>query len=152
MTDEIDGTWKEQLAQLERSVEAPVVPGELERWLRGTVEAFQAVRAAFREQIDGVHKEYLESISTEDSGLLSRVEKMEKQDEQIGKELDSLASESEALLKSHESRQADETALADVVGEFAERTIALVIRIRKQDAALETWYQEALERDRGIAD
>jgi hypothetical protein len=46
----------------------------------------------------------------------------------------------------------DELTLAKARDHLVERGLSLVLRIRKQEAAVKTWYLEAFQRDRGVGD
>lgn len=150
--DNVFNVFETSLQRLEQSVEAPVVPGESQRWLQNAVKTLERVLLLLQGNVNKAHGESFAAIGSEDSGLLARVQRMQREDVAIGAELKNLAERSDGLLEIVSQAQEGEHNVNESLNSFADDTIALIIRIRKQEAALETWYNEALQRDRGTVD
>ena len=140
------------LKRLEDQLETPVIPGELVEWLQTTERLLSYLRIALPEESDRRHENLLSEIGDEDPGLIPRVEKMRIEDRRIVAEAErqlkivSAMSQHSASLEPAEARA--KHGLENIISDG----LQLVIRIRKQEAAIETWYLEAFDRDRGVAD
>ena len=140
------------LEGLESALEAPVVPGEMESWIRTVQEAWEPVADRLHIEMEVHHPEQLDEIAKQDDEMLPQVEKLREEDrlimeqfEEVGQWLTQLV-ERAPKLEPHEQR-ADQA-----VQQLVDNGIDLVVRIRKQESALKTWFVEAFNRDRGIAD
>jgi len=104
------------------------------------------------ERVDHAHGAILREIVREDTSLATRVEQMEEEDEAILSRAAEIQRAAENLLVAVAKVEPQEGKLESAVKLFTEDALQLVLRIRKQEAALETWYQESLMRDRGVVD
>ena len=145
-------TEAEALEQLEQQLEVPYVSGQLHAWSETVVELAEKAQEAVRMSIEQEHPCTFATIVKSHSNLQTQVEQLREEDRQILPAFDPLL---------HEARQfaatVNETELARQQIEPArERLVkdglALVIRVRRQRSAIETWLGEALQRDNGVGD
>jgi hypothetical protein len=99
-----------------------------------------------------IHPQTFREIMREDAGLATRVEEMRAADERLPSELRQLVEQLEDLRQAAEAVEPDEARLQQRIGAARDAGFALAIAVRKQEAALETWLTEALNRDRGDVD
>lgn len=140
------------LDRFESCLETPAVPGELSDWFQETNAVLHEVAWQFAEQVHGTHTAILQDILNEDPELHSRVTEMREVDERLRSELIELKSKIRALTEYADQTDLEETQLHSQLESTIERGLKFVIDVRKQEHALTTWYMEAFERDRGIAD
>jgi hypothetical protein len=140
------------LGEFEQRLEVPIVPGEMENWMRSVHESSCHVAAVLLQRVDHAHGAILREILREDTSLAARVEQLEEEDEGILARAAEIQRTAENLLVAAAKVEPHEGKLENTVRLFTEDALQLVLRIRKQEAALETWYQEAFLRDRGVVD
>lgn len=143
---------KEAMGKLETALLSPVLSGELESWVQTVQQSARGLDQQLQPYINTVlHAQYKE-IAKSDQELLSRVEQMVEEDQQLVAEYQLFLSDLDDLarrvpeVKKHESKVAEQREL------LSERGVALIIRIRKLQAAAATWLNEACYRDRGPVD
>jgi hypothetical protein len=142
----------EALAQLERALLTPVIPGELDSWVQTVRQAAEALVVPLDEFIHGIlHRQYAE-IAKADQEMLFRVEQLIATDQGIlttyelfRAKVANLAERASAVLK-------DEKKVAAPLADVEQEGTALILAIRKQQAAAAAWLDEALYRDRGPVD
>jgi hypothetical protein len=142
----------EALSKLETALLTPVVSGELGSWAAAVEKAFRGLSQSLLPFLESVlHPQYAE-IARTDSELLPRVQQLIADDRQVlaeqatfGARLSDFVRRA-GQIKKHESRVAAEREQLEQEG------ISLILKIRKQRAAADTWLGEALYRDRGPVD
>jgi len=137
---------------LEASVETPLVPGEFERWIDEGESAWQRLQTALAWLIATRHPEEYAEIGQEDEELICRVDQMRQEDVGIEHQAAELERRIPMLKATITCFEPDEAKLKPKVDMFVSETLALVIRIRKQEQAVRTWLGEAFNRDRGTVD
>lgn len=142
----------EALARLELNLEKPVVPGEMVRWTTEVRRALEEVGPLLREVIEKEHPSKCNQISQEDPGLLRRVTQTKEQDQKSLEILDQIRARFEQLARDAETVVPDEARLTEAHQQGVNAGLAFVIHVRTQEASIDTWLMEALDRDRGIAD
>ena len=143
---------RDGLGEFEHRLETPIVPGEMENWLRGVHESSCHVAAVLLERVDHAHGAILREILREDTSLAARVEQLEEEDEGILARAGEIQRSAENLLVAAAKVEPHEGKIDSAVRLFTDDALQFVLRVRKQEAALETWYQEAFMRDRGVVD
>jgi len=143
---------REALGEFEHRLETPIVPGEMESWMRGVHESSCHVAAILLERVDHAHGAVLREILREDTSLASRVEQLEEEDDATLARAAEIQKSAAHLLMAATKAEPHEGKLENAVRVFTDEALQLVLRIRKLEAALETWYQEAFLRDRGVVD
>ena len=140
------------LADFEESLEQPVVPGEMVSWLQNAAAAAAQVGPPLAACIASNHAEVLEQIADEDAEMLSRVAELKEEDAEICEDYERRLKELERLAELTASAEPDEEKFAEHVETVMRESLDFIIRVRKQEAALTTWSQEAFNRDRGDVD
>lgn len=141
------------LSALEQRLLSPLVSGEIRQWLRNIQEAAATLSVdltAFLRTV--LHVQYAE-IARNAPELSNQLAKLTESDGQL---LGNVADFLEQLHRLREiAEKADpqrtESVLEKPRLQAVEMGLALIRAIRKQQAASETWYEEAQFRDIGIA-
>jgi hypothetical protein len=140
------------LTKLETALLAPTVSGELESWARTVQEGARAVAQRLPSYLHSVlHPKYAE-IAKSDNELLSFVQKMIDEDKNLVLEQDRFAQRVEAFVKQATQAKKDEAQASSERSKLEQEGIDLILRIKRQRAAADTWLAEAAYRDRGSVD
>ena len=146
----------ERLESLEELLESPLVPGEMRVWLEGVRDELRDLEKSFAAQRGRSHRAQFDEIEQTDGEMFSLTEKLREEDDAIASEISRLASTFATAVSTvetvEERPQNDEGQVASVIPPLVADALALVIRIRMQEKAIATWFVEAFQRDRGIAD
>jgi hypothetical protein len=142
----------ESLTRLETAMLAPVVSGELESWARTLQEATNGLSQRLPSYLHSVlHPQYAE-IAKSDSELLTRVQQLIAEDQNLILEQDKFEKRVNDFVRRASQIKKDEAQTAAERGKLEQEGIALVLRIKRQRAAADTWLAEANYRDRGPVD
>jgi hypothetical protein len=150
--DESQQKLTDALATLEKCLETPFVPGELERWFHAVETGVAEVRGHLRPVFERTHRAVLEEIFQEDPGLEHRIEQLRREDAEALEQFERFSDKSRRLAAVARRVEPDEARIKDECYTLVEEGLAFVISARKQEVALRTWLIEALERDRGVVD
>jgi len=140
------------LEKLEMSVETPLVPGEMERWIGAVSECWQTLVPLLQPLITEQHLAQFQEIRQEDPGLTHRVESMRADDEGIKQAAEELSRQIDQLKRDIRKGEPDEASLTSGLKPFVGDVLRFIIRVRMQEQAVRTWLQEAFMRDRGTVD
>jgi len=140
------------LEKLEMSVETPLVPGEMERWIGAVSENWQTLVPLLQPLITEQHLAQFQEIRQEDPGLTHRVERMQAEDEGIEQAAEALGRQIEQMKLDISKGEPDEASLKPELKHFVGDVLRFIIRVRMQEQAVRTWLQEAFMRDRGTVD
>lgn len=140
------------LDEFEACLETPIVPGELESWTSAARAACGSVGVVLRDQINDAHPEQYAAITQEDPELDHRIEQLRDEDQQLLAQFEALNRRMQELPAKASFVEPREGKLEDQTSDVVEDGLALIIRVRRQEQAISTWYMEAFNRDRGIAD
>ena len=151
-TTSADHELQDALRRLEGYLETPVVPGELEDWTQNVVAAWQEVDHRLETHIRDHHREQLSKIAEEDTEMLAHVERLRDEDVQIVDRFLELSRQVERLAERAPKIEPHEQRADAAIEQLVEQGLAWIIRVRKQEAAISTWFGEAFNRDRGVAD
>lgn len=150
--------WKTQQEELQRKLknfeeaaETPFVPGELENWLDAAARAYDELVPQVRLQTEHIHAEEFAEIAEEDPELLSRVEAMRQEDQDLAALCNGIG-EGLKQFQSEVDKGASETDLKEDLDQFVSLCLDFVTRVRKQEVTVRTWLMEAFTRDRGTVD
>jgi len=147
-----DEQLRAALDHLEQCMETPVVPGNLQDWLRSCRDYWVDVESTLQSRIDDGHSELLSEIAAQDPELLPRIEKLLEEDMTLSKKSRQLRNDADWLAAGCRQEHANQSKIDDQLQSFRKESLEWVQRIRAQETAIVTWYQEAFNRDRGIAD
>lgn len=150
--EEITALLKERLATFEEALATPVVPGEMADWASEAEQAAAGLLRAVRDELPPLRKQQYDTILQQDPALAPHVEEIREQDTQNLAHLERLHKQLHTIAQQADLRQEAETALHDRVEKLGETGLHLVVEIRKQSTSVDTWIQEAFQRDRGVAD
>lgn len=140
------------LAKFEKFLETPVIPGERNLWLKTVKEAAQGIDQQLRDQIHVVHPRKFQNIGQFDPGLLHRVERLKKSDDENFKLWETFRQKLAPNKDDAQAHAGDESPVLDDVSESANEGFHVIVEIRKQEEAILTWMGEAANRDRGTLD
>lgn len=149
---EITQQTKEQLSALEEVLAEPLVPGELTEWAAAVASATIKVEETLDRELRQLRPQQYETILREDAALAPRVEEMQRADNANILAARRLAKQLSTISEHAAQQQAAETAFQERVNDLVETGLRLVVDVRKQEAAVDTWFQEAFQRDRGVGD
>jgi hypothetical protein len=142
----------EALQRLEDHLELPYVSGDLQAWSESLRELLSEADEHVRDDVASEHGRAYETITKNHSNLRQQVEKLRSADPEILAALESVGQQVERFTSA-----IDETVLAGQ--QFQEKReqlvndgLALVLRVRRHRAAIDTWLGEALQRDNGVGD
>ena len=142
----------ETLTKLETALLTPAVSGEMESWARTAQEASAELGKRLPEFLKSVlHPQYAE-IAKSDQELLPRVEQLIAEDQNLVLEQSNFSRRMSDFAKRATQIKKDEAQLANDRLQVEQDGIALILRIKKQRAAADTWLSEANYRDRGPVD
>jgi hypothetical protein len=140
------------LTKLETALLTPVVSGELESWARAAQEAADKLSACLPSFLKNVlHAQYAE-IARSDPELLPRVEQLIAEDQNLVLEQDAFRTHFGEFVKRASQIKKDEAQVATERLKLEQDGLALILRIKRQRTAADTWLAEANYRDRGPVD
>jgi hypothetical protein len=146
------GSLKEALEQLESCLETPVVPGELPEWAAALSQACGPAKNALRREIQEIHTDQYSKLATKDNDLLQRVAQMREEDVALQEQFEQFEGMVGRMCERAEVAEPHERKADEGLRTLVDKGLELVIRIRKQERALATWYAEAFQRDTGTGD
>lgn len=140
------------LTQLETALLTPVVSGELESWTRSAQEASEKLSAKMPGYLKNVlHAQYAE-IARSDPELLPRVEQLIAEDQNLVLDQDAFRTRFGEFVKRASQIKKDEAQVSAERLKLEQDGLALILRIKRQRTAADTWLAEANYRDRGPVD
>jgi regulator of replication initiation timing len=140
------------LAKLETALLTPVVAGELESWARTVQDAITLLALRLPDYLQSVlHRQYAE-IARTDPELLFRVQQLIEEDRHVVIEQDAFRMRVGEFVKRAKEVSKDEVRLTAERTKLEQEGIALIVKIKRQRAAADTWFAEAAYRDRGPVD
>ena len=147
-----DAKLEAKLNRFEQRLETPIVPGELVGWLDLVGESAREVTSDLRKHVTRNHASLFDEILRHDLSLASRVDEMRKQDINLIAKLQELSNVFAELRRRSAASEPDEAAVKDDVEQAANDALRHILEVRKQEAAVTTWFMESFDRDRGTAD
>lgn len=143
---------KPSLERFETCLLSPVVPGELPEWTEELQHAWNECVAQVREHVGQLHSRQYAQISKEDPELLPRTEKLQAADAELEEGCEAFDRAIRRFAEHAPKFEPDEEKMSGHVQNLIDAGVQLVTSIRKQEAAVQTWFVEAFTRDRGVAD
>jgi len=142
----------ETLAKLETALLSPVVSGELESWASTAEEASTLLAQRLPAYLNSVLQPDYAEIAKSDPELLSKVEKLIAEDQNVVLELDAFRKHINDFARRASQIKKDEAQVATDRTKLEQEGLALILRIKRQRATADTWLAEANYRDRGPVD
>lgn len=146
------GSMPEVLAVLERCLETPIVPGELELWLKETRAAAEQAQTSLSQELNERHPDVLAEIEENCPELAPHLEQIRAGDRSSSEMLRCLQGRLLALALRFRNGEPDEQSGDGDLGAAIVAGLQFVIHARTQEVAIETWLTESLERDHGTVD
>jgi hypothetical protein len=143
---------REALASFETSVATPIVSGELPDWADKVQKAWSEASAQVHYHVKHLRPRQYQEISNEDPALFQQVELLKAEDEAIEQEREKLNDRVTRVASHAPKVEPDEGKANHYVQSLIDDALAFVIRARKQEVAVQTWYVEAFNRERGGGD
>ena len=141
------------LAKFEASLEQPIIPGELRGWITEVREAGLASIRLAQEAIFPQHHDLIIQLKRQDAELAARAERLMQEHDELQRVAAEMAISIEQLAEHMDDESAEETPpLLEKAEQLTKRGLKWIIDLRTQDAAVATWFQESLNRERGAAD
>jgi len=140
------------LAALERALETPLVSGELVTWLQEVQQVISQLAPEIHERIEHDHPQLLAQILQQDLELASHVEQLRDEDQAIVQHFALLRRGIDELSSVAASIEPQENKLRGHRQELIQDGIEFILRLHKQEVAIDTWYREAFFRIRGVGD
>lgn len=140
------------IERFETCLLSPVVPGELADWTMELKDAWCECLAQIREHIGELHPRQYSQISKQDPELLPKTEKLQDADAELEEDCEEFDRALHRFAEHAPKFEPDEEKISGHVKSLAEAGVVLVTSVRKQEAAVQTWFVEAFTRDRGVAD
>ena len=148
---ESEPLW-EELERLEAALDTPSVPGEMSSWASMVRKSFDAAARAILNHIDSVHPGQLGEIDGQDAELMAQTEHLREED-QCHQDWCRRLSAAFAEFDGKAVRAgADEKQVTEQQQALLEEGLRFVTHVRKQEAAIRSWLQEAYQRDTGAGD
>jgi hypothetical protein len=143
---------KSALDVLETSIATPIVAGDLATWIDDVKNSWSHATAQIEHHIDDLHPRQFDQIVQQDPELLPRVDALKAEDASIRSHCRALGQTVARLAQHVPSLEPDEEKAMKFTKGFVDEATQFIARVRKQAVALQTWYVEAFQRDRGAVD
>ena len=140
------------LTAYETSVTTPVVSGELLDWVENVQKTWAEASNQVRRQLAELHPRQYQQIAQQDAGLLPEVEKLKAEDEAIEKCRSQLDHTVMRVAQHVPGVEPDEGKADSILKMLVDDSVSFVTRVRKQEVAVQTWFVEAFNRERGGGD
>lgn len=140
------------LAEFEKCLGTPVISGELPSWMQAARQACEKVGAQLQGAAARTHEKLLSEMALEDPDLLPRIDELRATEVELTARQSDLQRHFDQLRDRAEAVEPHEQKLDDQIEQLIEQGLRLVIDVRRHETALTTWYLEAFDRDRGMAD
>ncbi len=141
----------DSLEKLHRQIELPYVSGELTAWTDGVVLLLDAANDCVCQAIRDDHPKTYASILKKDMELAQKVEAMKLEDEQLLSGMQAIMQQAHELDVIVDEAKLAEQQFQPKRDRLVEDVLSLIVRVRKQRAAMNTWLSEAFTRDSGTS-
>jgi hypothetical protein len=142
----------ETMSKLETALLSPVIAGEFSQWVHAVQESAATLTVDLTSLLHTVlHVQYKEIAKT-DLEMATQVEKLIAGDKLLLEQLTRFHEDLHALAAAAEIVERDELKLDGLRERVEEKGVTLILAIKKQQAAANTWLSEAHFRDRGVKD
>jgi hypothetical protein len=143
---------KAALDGLETNAATPIIAGDLTQWIDEIRESWERAAELIHLHINELHPKQFKEMVDQDPELLARVDVLKLEDTYIESKCVSLGQAIRRLAEQAPTLEPDEAKAARVALNVVDKAIELTTRVRKQMVAIQTWYIEAFQRDRGAVD
>ncbi|HEX5472847.1 MAG TPA: hypothetical protein VFW73_13230 [Lacipirellulaceae bacterium] len=140
------------LADFEAALETPIVSGDLANWIDQIRQMWAGASTQVHYHIKQLHPRQYEEMAKQDAEMLTRIDLLKAEDKAIESQRDQLAREIDRVAEHAPKLEPDEEKAQQHTKRVVDDAMAFLARVRKQDVAVQTWYVEAFDRDRGAVD
>jgi hypothetical protein len=146
-----DTELRAALTAFETSLATPLVSGELAKWTETVKSAWEPTSQQVQHHAECDHPSQYEEIGGADPELLPRVEQLQSEDRAIEQDRHSLDQLVTRIASHLPKLEPDEEKAQQHVKKLVDEGIAFITRVRKHEVAIQTWFVEAFNRDRGTS-
>jgi hypothetical protein len=140
------------LAKFETSLLSPTISGELASWLEEVQKSWEEASTQIHYYIKHLHPRQYDEIAKQDPELFPRIEQLQAEDEAIEQQRAQLSQSIGRVGQHVPKMEPDEEKAQKYTKAMIDNGTAFLIQVRKQEAAVQTWYVEAFNRDGGAVD
>ena len=142
--------WKEELSCLEKAASTALVPGEMDDWIRTVRQSLRSFQSPWNQYLQK-KRDACEKILSQDLELAPRVEKLKKSWSRLDTELIEIAGELEFLFNRSPKSESQQK-LVQSAEALRKKILQWIVDSRALDSSQQTWFLEAVYRDRGVGD
>jgi hypothetical protein len=143
---------RDSLDEFETSLATPVVAGELAVWIKTAHAKWNEASAQTHYHIGHMHSRQYQQISHEDPEMHACVERLKVEDNKLEQDREALNRMIVRVVGHAPKFEHDEEKIHHHTQHMIDAGLAFVARVRKQEVTIQTWFMEAFNRDRGVAD
>jgi hypothetical protein len=151
-TDQSHDDLKTALTNFETCLLTPTVSGELPSWLEEVQKSWDEASTQIHFHVKHLHPRQYDEISKQDPELFPRIEQLQAEDEAIEQQRAALTQLIGRVGQHAPKLEPDELKAQKHVKSVVDQGTAFLTQIRKQEVAVQAWYVEAFNRDRGAVD
>lgn len=140
------------IEELEFSLDSPIVPGEMVAWAHSVRDSLTALVPVLNDHVRRVHHQTIKQIAIEDPELTVQAVNLKKTDEQNLRLLESLLARCSDIPERISEVEPDEGQMDSEVFTVIDDGLRLVLAVRGQEVAINTWMNESVYRDSGSVD
>jgi hypothetical protein len=145
-------TLIDKIVKIESALLSPPIAGELTGWIQAVQDAATTLAVSLTTyQRTILHEQYAEILKA-DPEMGAQVEKLIADDQQLLEHVAEFHERLHRLAEAAAHVAKDEGKLCEQRKRLEEQGIALLVSIKKHQAAATTWLSEAHFRDRGVGD
>lgn len=137
------------ITAFETSLNTPIVSGELDEWVAEVQKTWAEASVQIQYDTQHLHARQFQEMTKVDPELLPRVDLLKKEDVGIEQQWEQLKQAITRTAQHLPKLEPDEEKAEKHVKQLVDEGLAFVARVRKQEVAIETWFVEAFNRDRG---
>src|SRR5215212_9416873 len=143
---------KTALSTFETSLLTPTVSGELATWLEEVQKIWDEASTQIHYHLKHLHPRQFDEMSKQDPELLPKIEQLQAEDEAIEQQRAQLSQLIGRVGQHAPKLEPDEEKAQKYTKSIVDQGTAFLTQVRKQEVAVQTWYVEAFNRDRGAVD
>jgi hypothetical protein len=139
-------------ASIMSSTDTPIVSGELAEWSAEVSAIWAMLSPLVQQQVVRLHPKLYDEITNQDPELFAHVDKLKVEDASLEETRSCLDENVSRLVKFAPLVEPDERKFHDLQAKLRKDGVDFTNRVKQQQVAVQTWYVEAFNRDRGVAD
>jgi hypothetical protein len=143
---------KTALSTFETSLLTPTISGELATWLEEVQKTWDEASTQIHYHLKHLHPRQFDEISKQDPELFPKIEQLQAEDEAIEQQRAQLSQLIGRVGQHAPKLEPDEEKAQKYTKSLVDQGTAFLTQVRKQEVAVQTWYVEAFNRDRGAVD